>query len=281
MGDPSDFPARLFLVPAYKAPKCLIVRRKPSKAWHLMLWDTETDSIEHGSWFSGTLYPNRFDLSWDGKWLVYFAMGRGQVWTGICKPPKLTTTCHWNQSTTYYGGGVFVRDNLARLNTQDMVLESKFRRAAGINDLDFKLEVLEPFDGGEDEGVLYPRLRRDGWKNVGQMPDSCQELMSHYDPWTNQPTASHPTLNMWYRGVPSSRSRKDGGFRIFDFALDSHPDLLEKANWATWDCLGQLLVSRKGVIERFTLEDLKQTQPQPSFSFDTNLIQRPGLKRAL
>lgn len=63
-------PARLFLIPAHAAPRCVVVRRKPGRLWHIMLWHTDTDDIEHGSRFRSTLYPHRMDVSWDGEYLI-------------------------------------------------------------------------------------------------------------------------------------------------------------------------------------------------------------------
>ena len=100
--NPSDLPAawirprtkaRLHILPAHKANKAVIIRRKPSKCFHVISWNTATDRIEHGSWFRGKLYPMRCDLSWDGEWMVYLAMGsNAQTWNGICEPPWLKTT---------------------------------------------------------------------------------------------------------------------------------------------------------------------------------------------
>lgn len=239
-----------------------------------MLWDTSTDEIQYGSRFSGSMYPNRFDVSWDGEWLVYFAMGRGGVWTGVCQPPFLKTTLHWPQSDAWLGGGLFSRKDVLLVNTHKTARNnspSKSEFDTG-KIFPFKVGDLHAVDGGEDEGVLYPRLRRDGWKNVGQDIRDGEDLGETTGGWWNQPTKDHPILRMWYRGVPHKRRMSDGGFRIYDFHLDSHPELLVGTQWATWDSLGQLLVVRKGVIERYDLSSLQGRKPMPTFSLNlTNL----------
>lgn len=55
-------PPRLHLLVARDAPKILIIRRGPSKVFHLIAWNTETDEFEQGSWFRGRLYEYRSDL---------------------------------------------------------------------------------------------------------------------------------------------------------------------------------------------------------------------------
>ena len=36
-----------------------------------------TGKYEQGAWFNGKLYARRCDVSFDGDWLVYLAMGGG------------------------------------------------------------------------------------------------------------------------------------------------------------------------------------------------------------
>ncbi|MEM7773351.1 MAG: hypothetical protein AAF327_22955, partial [Cyanobacteria bacterium P01_A01_bin.37] len=75
-------PARIHLLPAKRSPYVLVIRRKPSKCFHIIRWNTKTDRLEHGSWFNGKLYPKRCDISFDGQWMVYLAMGdSGNTWT--------------------------------------------------------------------------------------------------------------------------------------------------------------------------------------------------------
>jgi hypothetical protein len=63
---PAD-PARIHLLPAKGAACVVVIRRKPSKCFHVIRWNTRTDELEHGSWFHGKLYPKRCDVSFDGE----------------------------------------------------------------------------------------------------------------------------------------------------------------------------------------------------------------------
>ena len=93
-------PARIHLLPAAKAPVVIVVRRKPSKLFHIIRVDTVTGRAEQGAWFTGKLYPMRCDVSFDGEWLVYLAMGgRGNTWNGVSKLPRLTSSAPYHQKT--------------------------------------------------------------------------------------------------------------------------------------------------------------------------------------
>jgi len=63
--------ARIHLLPAKAAPYVLVIRRKPSKCFHIIRWNTQADTLEHDSWFHGKLYPKRCDISFDGQRLVH------------------------------------------------------------------------------------------------------------------------------------------------------------------------------------------------------------------
>ncbi|MDX2211870.1 MAG: hypothetical protein SFY66_01155, partial [Oculatellaceae cyanobacterium bins.114] len=99
-------PARIHLIPAKASPYVLIIRRKPSKCFHLILWNTQIDTLEYGSWFHGKLYPKRCDISFDGQWMVYLAMGAsGNTWNGVCRLPYLRTVAEGSAMGTWFGGG--------------------------------------------------------------------------------------------------------------------------------------------------------------------------------
>ena len=59
-------PARLHLLPAKKAPIVVVIRRKPSRLFHIIRVNTKNGTYEQGAWFTGKLYANRCDVSFDG-----------------------------------------------------------------------------------------------------------------------------------------------------------------------------------------------------------------------
>lgn len=254
--------ARIHLLPAKEAPVVAILRRKPSKVFHVMRWNTETDEIEHGSWFRGKLYPLRCDVSFDGNWMVYLAMGAGgNTWNGLCRLPWLKTVCESDNTGAWNGGGYWANRTTLLTNSW-----SKIQRE---EKPPFKLSPMST-EYGEDEGVLYPRMERDGWNRAGPFGKERElknakkytVICEGDSGWRFQPTTSHPCLSCFYRGYLEHG-------RTFEFSLEGYPDLLDqRVDWATWDSVGQLIVARSGGVERYRLTDLPYGKPSLERSFE-------------
>jgi hypothetical protein len=63
---------RLFGIPATKASAIAVLRRGPSDWSHVGRSDPDAGTYESGSWIHGRLYPQRCDVSPDGRWLLAF-----------------------------------------------------------------------------------------------------------------------------------------------------------------------------------------------------------------
>ncbi len=265
--------ARMHILRAHGAPKAVIIRRKPSKRVHIILWDTVSDELEHGSWFNGRIYAERCDLSWDGSWMVYLAMGSGgETWNGICKPPWLRTVADVPNMGTWAGGGFFSDARTLRSNDvahYDRSL-SEFSKSRGIP---FTIDRME--SGGEVFPILAHRLERDGWKREGDFGEDETISLKHSsysticvnDPgWSWRPTPEHPLLRMFYRGYLVHSY-------TFEFRLDGSDLLDQEVDWATWDAKGDLLVAQRGSIQRFSLDGLKNGNPD--FSADLENLTPP------
>jgi hypothetical protein len=120
-------PCRLFVIPARDRPVALILRRGPAAWYHLILWNTATDALEHGAWFRGRIYEERCDLSPDGELFLYFALqGRRWrtsyegAWTAVSRPPWLHALALWPQGHTWGGGGRFLDRRRAVLWSCDL-----------------------------------------------------------------------------------------------------------------------------------------------------------------
>lgn len=105
---------RLFVIRAFDAPLAVILRRGPSRWYHLILWNMDRDTFTEGAWFRGRIYEEKCDLSPDGKLFVYSAFKpmqigerSAQAWTAISRPPYVTPLAIWPQASTYEGGGRF------------------------------------------------------------------------------------------------------------------------------------------------------------------------------
>jgi hypothetical protein len=108
---------RLFVIMAQRSPRAVILRRGPSRWYHLIRWNTAKDEFEYGAWFKGRIYEERCDLSPDGELFVYFALqdSRWQTsyhgaWTAVSRAPWLHALALWPEGSTWGGGGRFVAD---------------------------------------------------------------------------------------------------------------------------------------------------------------------------
>lgn len=131
-------------------------------------------AVEHGSWFRGKLYPLRCDVSFDGKHMVYLAilrLGR-QYRNGVCRLPWLATLTEAENMGSWFGGGYFASKKLLRaqrLGPEDFN-PAKLARAP------FTIEPYGSRYGGEDLGVVYERLERDGFRRLGERWGEDQNL---------------------------------------------------------------------------------------------------------
>src|SRR5262245_25474668 len=257
--------ARLHLLPAKEAPCVVIVRRKPSRTFHIIKWNTDTDQFEYGSWFNGKLYPMRCDVSFDGQWMVYLAMGDGgNVWNGCCRVPFLKTFLEGDNVGTWNGGG-FWRDR----NSLSTNRWTSFRGSAP-----FKIEEGSSA-GGEDFSVVIPRMERDGWTRNGANWGLERRLKSKKyrvavdgdDGWTLQIGRSGPSLKAFYRGY------LDHGY-TFEFQLPEYPEIIDPdVEWAAVDCRRNLVFARGGWVYRYSLDDIEKGKP--GFAADLNGLTRP------
>lgn len=286
---PTIPPPRLHILAARTEPVAVILRRGPSKWCHVLRYRTDTDELEPGSWFRGRIYQFRCDLSDDGRSMVYLAMGdKGQTWNGVCEPPLLTPIAQWSNYSTYYGGGIWLSDQLLAVNigknaargagqpfSPDVVAPSEDH---GLHFVIHDSSALNPRGSiwGESEGVLYPRLLRDGWTRQGPFGEDRMSEGKDYEVrhegdagWSTEPTAQRPMVRMYYRGYFAKKGRR------FEFQMPDYPTVLTpEVEWATWDCTDNLVVARRGCIERWTPADF--ARGAPSFAADLSMLVPPG-----
>lgn len=114
--------AKLFVIMATSAPIAIILRRGPSSWFHLIEWHTRRDDFSHGAWFKGRIYPEKCDISPDGKLLLCFMLKGSRsgtdfthAWTALSRSPWLHALTLWPQGTTYGGGGRFIDNRTVTL----------------------------------------------------------------------------------------------------------------------------------------------------------------------
>lgn len=247
-------PSRLFLLPAKNVPLVAVIRRKPSKCFHIMLWNTLKNTLEHGSWFRGTLYPMRCDLSFDGNWMVYFAMTKpGIAWNGICHPPFLKTIAEDHQMDTAYGGGYWTDENTLMLNNW----------TPGMGNVPFQCEGFQT-TSHPDCDLFVARLLRDGFTRVGNNFGYRRKDLyaSRYrverigdDGWQLQPSKKHPNLIVKYAGY------LDRGHTYRYSLIGADGILDDPVDAACWDSQGNLIFARHDVLYCYSLSDLKHGIP--------------------
>ncbi len=258
---------RLFFLTAKEAPILVVLRRGPSKRYHVIKINTETTAMEHGSWFTGRLYTDDCDLSFDGEWLIYKALGaNGAVWTGLCRSPWLKTYREWENLGTWNGGGFFVSRTLLQINVWSKIKVTQ------------KVQLpFECHEGGIEhnrEGKIVPydprtaRMLREGWRRL-ETSQASEHLVkktytsfNDHSEWGCQPSSRHPMLSMV--------RRPDRGGNQSSFTLERPSDLLDSAvDWANWDAFGNLIVARQGLLKKYTLTDLATGQPSMSWDLRT------------
>lgn len=111
---------------AKKANVIVFLYRKSHKVTYMfkMRYQEDSEILECGSKFYGRFFPERCDLSEDGKYFLYFVHGKSQrkyrekygFWTAICKPPFVKAEKIFFHNDTWGGGGIFVNHHKIWIN---------------------------------------------------------------------------------------------------------------------------------------------------------------------
>lgn len=207
-----------------------------------MVWNTNTDHIEHGSWFRGTLYPDRCDISWDGQWFVYNALGsRGdESWSGICRLPFLKTVFEWDNPGDYGGGGCWIDEGTLILDPQPAGVSELDGKVIALGKSDCRLVVPQPLSARAGDA----RLIRDGWIHDGRS-------------WENRSVKSLPPLRLTLGKAKRIFSME--GCTLIDNSVTD----------ACWGSSGHILIARAGCLERFRLGDISRFQCEARIDLET------------
>lgn len=256
---PASIPPRIHFLAARHASVVVVLARVRSKHVHVLRWNTADDTLEPGSWFRGRIHAERCDLSFDGQWMVYFAVGADgtTAWTGICRPPWLATFRSWEGCGTWFGGGVWVEPERLVLDADEPVPRAWWRmRASGQDDPAALPFALESSLYRMRDGVLAARMRRNGWTRDPHPPLVARSAAAYpFAAWSACPTRAHPRLHLSTDGT-AARHR---------FSIDTpHVQLGADVTWAEWDAFGFLIVARSGRLERYSLADLERGEPSQS-----------------
>ena len=246
-----------------------MLRRGPSGWTHVGRWDLRGPAYEPGSWLRGTLYPQRCDLSPDGRYLSYFALvphadwAAGPTYLALSRLPWLTALAAWGTGGTWTRGVHVVHDRGSwPLGDPDEGDAGPFRARYG-------LAYVRP--------ASYAVERRGGWAETPDSPPASED-----DPWDERRA---PTLTM-RKDRPGSEgdalevSGAFAAFRTFDPGVYGAPRYrlvadggrldLADLQWADWAADGRLLAATvDGRLQirdagRVTWElDLSVLEPDP------------------
>lgn len=235
----SRFP-RIFGIQATRAPIVAVVRRGPSDWSQVGRWDVARDIYEAGSWIRAKVYPQRCDLSPDGRWLCYFALKGnarwdvGDTYVAISRLPWLTALAAWSTAGTWTRGLHFVEDReVWDAPGPDEGDAAPCRRQFG-------LALTRP--------AGFAVERRRGWTESSESPPRGAN-----DLW-DEARSDRVTLEKPRPGSKSAtRLRVHGRFAafrsgepapvVYEAVEEGDVIPLEDVQWADWGADGRLLVA--------------------------------------
>jgi hypothetical protein len=250
----------MFVHLARRASVGVILRRGPSEWWRLTLWDTKRDGFEGGQWFRGRMYPDKCDVSPDGKLFIYFAgqfrprntaEGYTDTWTAVSRPPYFTALALWPIGDTWGGQGIFLDDQTVLVCTSTYSLGASHHpdHAPG------PLHVIEYRDLKEDDTrrAAEPSWLS-GWQGVVAHAQPVQDYPS-YAAWRKTAGGFILEREAEHRGGTVHhgiyRSRRPSRYSLF--RPGGEPVALFDAHWADWDQQGRLVATVGGRVFAGTL----------------------------
>jgi len=233
---------RLFGIPATRAPIVAVLRRGPTAWSHVARWDVARGVYEPGAWIRANLYPQRCDLSPDGRWLCYFTLkmpGRwqaGATYLAISRLPWLTALAAWGTNGTWTRGAHFVDDpRIWEVGSPDEGDAAPCRKKFGLARTHAATFAVERRRGWTETADTPPRRERDYWDE--QRADAV--TLEKPRPKTDG------RLRLRVRGYFAAfreLQKKDVTYELFD---GEQLTALADAQWADWDAEGRLLVATR------------------------------------
>jgi hypothetical protein len=233
---------RIFCIPALRTPVVAVIRRGPSKWMHVSRWDLDGPSYEPGAWVRATIYPQRCDVSPDGRWLVYFALKPSAEWElgpayiAISRLPWLTALAAWGIGSTWTRGMQFLEDpSVWQVDDPDEGDLGAVRGRYGL---------------GMSRADSFAVERRRGWTETADTPprpadDAWDERRGDRIVLERMRPGSNDSERLSVRGTYAA-IRELYGIRT-DVRYELHradgSTPLEGVQWADWDARGRLLVA--------------------------------------
>jgi hypothetical protein len=229
---------RLYGIPAARAPLVAVLRRGPSDWSHVGRWDVARGLYEPGAWIRSNLYPQRCDLSPDGRWLCYFtlrgkaAWRAGTTYIAISRLPWLTALAAWATCGTWTRGAHFTET--PGLTTLGAPSEGDIAPCLDT----FGLAVTRP--------ASFAVERRRGWTETADtQPREPGDMWDQRRPVTMEKArpktegAVRLAVHGWFAAFRSGTP----GETLYAIVEAGRQRWLTGAQWADWDAEGRLLVA--------------------------------------
>lgn len=234
---------RVFCIPAARAPVVAVLRRGPSAWSHLGAWDVARGVYRPGAWIRGNLYPQRCDLSPDGRWFCYFTLKGAARWKpgptyiAISRLPWLTALAAWGTCGTWTRGLHFVDHRGTWPAAEPDAGDARpCRRKFGLAVTAPATFAVERRRGWTETADTPPRAARDMWderraprvKMEKPRPRSRQAVRlvvgGHFAAFREGPPGASPAI-------------------AYTLVEGDRPHALPGVQWADWDASGRLLVA--------------------------------------
>jgi len=217
-------PPRLHVLFARRAPRALLLLRGPTDWYHLVGWNTASDTFEPGAWFKGRIYEDKCDLSPNGELLVYVALkerlwatGYQGCWTAVSRAPWLYARALWPEGSTWGSGSCFADDRTLILNGPAETHPDHPLVGLKVKEGNCRREIPEPDIpqaewAGYDQsgapvfyrdGILYRRLPREDRplaNSKGRAPDPTEA-----PEWAKRPLPPLPRIPSGRRALRHQR----------------------------------------------------------------------------
>lgn len=260
---------RIFAIPATRAPVLAVLRRGPSAWMNVGRWDVDRLEYQSGAWIRGTLYPQRCDLSPDGRWLCSFALKGsvgwklGQTYVAVSRLPWLSALAAWGTAGTWTRGMHFVED------PRDWAAPDPDHGEVGPVRERFGLAVTPP--------ETFAVERRRGWTETADTPprdpgDMWDERRAERVTMEKSRPGSHGSARLTVRGWYAAFRRAPGKWGGLRYTLVTNDRARELADvqWADWSAAGRLLVATTD--GRLQIRDVEQERPATVWETDIGAL---------
>jgi hypothetical protein len=195
---------------------------------------------EPGAWIRANLYPQRCDLSPDGRWLCYFTLKGGARWApgdtyvAISRLPWLTALVAWGTHGTWTRGAHFVDDrSVWEAGPPDAGDPTPCRARVGLAATRPATFAVERRRGWTETADTPPRAAGDMWD------EARADRVTMEKPCPRSPGRRRLRVRGSYAAFRESKP----GPITYEVVDGDEVTTLEDVQWAEWDADGRLLVA--------------------------------------